>query len=196
MGSRGQWVKSELLSLLLVVGLVTTARSSLADHYYVPSGSMEYSLMPGDRVIVDKTAYGLRIPLTKVDLLGASAPERGDVAVFDSPTDGVRLIKRIVAVGGDRVSLAAGRLSINGEALGDAELERFGVREALLNLSDGGGPDIRDLVVPPGKVLALGDHRGNSQDGRYFGLIDQRELFGRAVAIYYRRGDGFTWLPL
>jgi signal peptidase I len=45
-------------------------------------------------------------------------------------------------------------------------------------------------------VLAMGDHRGNSNDGRKFGLIDERELFGRAVAIYYRRGDGFTWKPL
>jgi signal peptidase I len=80
--------------------------------------------------------------------------------------------------------------------LGDRELERFGGREALLNLEDGGGPDIRELVVPLGTVLALGDHRGDSTDGRFFGVIDERELFGRAVAIYFRRGDGFTWKPL
>jgi signal peptidase I len=196
MSSRKNWWKSELWSLFVLLLLVTTARSSFADHYYVPSGSMEYSLMPGDRVIVDKTAYGLRIPLTKVDIIGTTTPDRGDVAVFDSPTDGTRLIKRIVAVGGDTVSLVGGRLSINGTALGDRQLERFGGKQALLNLRDGGGPDIEELVVPPGMVLALGDHRGNSQDGRYFGLIDQRELFGRAVAIYYRRDDGFTWQPL
>lgn len=188
--------RSEAWSLLIVLALVTAARSSFADHYYVPSGSMEYSLMPGDRVIVDKTAYGLRIPLTKIDLIGATTPARGDVAVFDSPRDGTRLIKRIVAIGGDTVSLVDGRLTINGEAIGDRELEHFGAREALLNLRDGGGPNIDRLVVPPGMVLALGDHRGDSVDGRYFGLIDERELFGRAVAIYYRRGDGLTWLPL
>jgi signal peptidase I len=157
---------------------------------------MEYSLMPGDRVLVDKTAYGLRIPLTKIDLFGGRVPVRGDVAVFDSPRDGKRLIKRIVAVGGDEVQLEDGQLSINGRPLGDSELEDFGGREALLNLRDGGGPDIGDLIVPAGMVLALGDHRGDSVDGRYFGLIDQRELFGRAVAIYYRSGDGFTWRPL
>ena len=188
--------KAEAWSLLMVLALVTTARSSLADHYYVPSGSMEYSLMPGDRVVVNKTAYGLRIPLTKIDILGDTTPERGDVAVFDSPRDGTRLIKRIVAIGGDTVSLVDGQLSINGMPLGDRELEMFGGRQALLNLGDGGGPDIDTLAVPPGMVLALGDHRGDSLDGRYFGLIDERELFGRAVAIYYRRGDGFTWTPL
>jgi signal peptidase I len=190
------WIKSELVSLATVLALVTAARSSLADHYYVPSGSMEYSLMPHDRVIVDKTAYGIRIPLTKVDMFGARTPDRGDIAVFDSPEDGTRLIKRIVAVGGDVVTVEAGQLSINGTALGDRELEKFGGREALLNLTDGGGPDVESMTIPHGMVLAMGDHRGNSRDGRYFGVIDERELFGRAVAIYYRRGEGFVWKKL
>jgi signal peptidase I len=190
---RRGWWKSELGSLAAVLALVTAARSSLADHYWVPSGSMEYSLLPGDRVVVDKTAYGLRIPLTKIDIFGGRGPERGDIAVFDSPRDGTRLIKRIVAVGGDVVSLRDGRLTINGEALGDRGLEHFGVRAALLNLRDGGGPDIPELVVPEGTVLALGDHRGDSLDGRYFGVIDERELFGRAIAIYYRRDEGLMW---
>jgi signal peptidase I len=196
MASKKNWLKSELISLGIVLALVTAARSSLADHYYVPSGSMEHSLVPGDRVIVDKTAYGVRIPLTKIDLFGAASPERGEIAVFDSPEDGTRLIKRIVAVGGDVVSLVDGQLTINGHPLGDGDLERFGGRSALLNLRDGGGPDIDELTVPPGMVLAMGDHRGNSRDGRYFGLIPERELFGRAVGIYYRRGEGFVWKPL
>jgi signal peptidase I len=188
--------KSELVSLAIVLAAVTVARSSLADHYYVPSGSMEYSLMPGDRVIVDKTAYGVRIPLTKIDMFGSSTPARGDIAVFDSPRDGVRLIKRIVAIGGDTVSLVNGQLTINGQPLGDRKAEHFGARNALLNLQDGGGPDIHELKIPPGMVLAIGDHRGNSLDGRFWGLISERELFGRAIAIYYRRGDGFVWKPL
>jgi signal peptidase I len=196
MSSRKHWLRQELISLAVVLALVTAARSSLADHYYVPSGSMEDSLIPGDRVVVDKTAYGVRIPLTKIDLFGASTPDRGDIAVFDSPLDGVRLIKRIVAVGGDTVSLERGQLSINGRALGDREIEEFGGKQALLNLRDGGGPDIEGMTIPEGMVLALGDHRGDSRDGRFFGVIDERELFGRAVAIYYRSGDGFVWKPL
>lgn len=193
--NRSWWI-SELISLAVVLAAVTVARSSLADHYYVPSGSMEYSLMPGDRVVVDKTAYGLRVPLTKIDIFGSSTPGRGEIAVFDSPQDGTRLIKRIVAIGGDKVTLIDGQLTINGQPLGDREVEHFGERNALLNLLAGGGPDITAMDVPPGMVLAMGDHRGNSNDGRFFGLIDERELFGRAVAIYYRRGDGFTWKSL
>jgi signal peptidase I len=189
------WLKQELVSLAVVLAAVTAARSSLADHYYVPSGSMENSLVPGDRVFVDKTAYGFRIPLTKIDLFGARTPQRGEIAVFDSPRDGTRLIKRIVAIGGDVVTLVDGHLSINGKPLGNEHLEHFGSRDALLNLDDGGGPNY-ESVIPQGMVLAIGDHRGNSLDGRFFGPISERELFGRAVGIYYRRGEGFVWKPL
>jgi signal peptidase I len=212
--SRAQWWMSEAISLLIVLAAVTAVRSSFADHYYVPSGSMENSLEPGDRVVVNKMAYGFRIPLTKIDIFGSSTPARGEIAVFDSPQDGkTRLIKRIVAIGGDHVSVVDGQLSINGVALGDRRVEHFGEREALLNLTTnqnynrGGGPNY-EMDVPPGMVLAMGDHRGNSNDGRAFGPIDERELFGRAVGVYYRSNNcekwyhlgcmvgGFTWLPL
>jgi signal peptidase I len=198
MSSGKNWtrIRQEVLSLVVVLAAVTAARSSLADHYYVPTGSMEYSLIPGDRVFVDKTAYGFRIPLTKIRLFGTRTPERGEIAVFDSPEDGTRLIKRIVAIGGDVVTLVDGRLTINGKPLGDDQLEHFGAHEALLNLKDGGGPPLHDYKIPPGMVLAIGDHRGNSKDGRFFGLISERELFGRAIGVYYRRGEGFVWKPL
>jgi signal peptidase I len=216
--SRAKWWISELISLGIVLAAVTAARSSLADHYYVPSGSMEYSLMPGDRVVVNKMSYGFRIPLTKIDIFGSSTPERGEIAVFDSPEDGkTRLIKRIVAVGGDHVSVVNGQLSINGKPLGDRQAEHFGARTTQLNLTserhynEGGGPNF-EADVPPGMVLAMGDNRGNSNDGRKFGFISEKELFGRAVAVYYRNGDsaakcirehkdcpagrGFVWIPL
>lgn len=193
------WFRKEVAPILLALVLVTAARSSLADHYYVPSGSMENTLFAGDRVVVDKTAYGWRIPYTKIDLIGGERPQPGEVAVFDSPADGILLIKRIVAVGGQVVSLRGGHLFVDGSALeasGAPSREAFGKRVVELNLADGGGPPIDRLVVPPGKLLAIGDHRGNSLDARYWGLIDERELYGRAVAVYFRKGDGFVWKPL
>ena len=194
-----EWFRKEVAPILLALVLVTAARSSLADHYYVPSGSMENTLFAGDRVVVDKTAYGWRIPYTKIDLVDRARPQPGEVAVFDSPADGVLLIKRIVAVGGQVVSLRDGHLIVDGVALESAGVptsEQFGERVVELNLADGGGPPIDRLVVPPGKLLAIGDHRGNSLDARYWGVIDERELYGRAVAIYFRKGDGFVWKPL
>ena len=191
--------RTEILPLLIIVLLVTAARSSLADHYYVPSGSMEYSLMPGDRVFVDKTAYGIRLPYTKIDLIAMHDPVPGDVVIFDSPLDGILLIKRVVAVAGDVVSLTNGRLTVNGrtmEIASQGDVEEFTSHEALLNLQQGGGPDFKDIVVPDDKLLVLGDHRGDSIDGRYFGFIDKKEVYGRAVGVYYRRGKGFVWRNL
>jgi signal peptidase I len=194
-----QWFRKEVAPILLALVLVTAARSSLADHYYVPSGSMENTLFAGDRVVVDKTAYGVRLPYTKVDLIEVARPQPGEVAVFDSPVDGKLLIKRIVGVGGQVVSLHGGHLTVDGKALAPDMFgadEVFDTRVATLNLADGGGPPIDSLVIPKGKLLAMGDHRGMSFDGRYFGLVDERELYGRAVAVYFRKGDGFVWKRL
>jgi signal peptidase I len=149
--------------------------------------------------VVDKTAYGWRVPYTKIDLIEGAQPKPGEVAVFDSPADGVLLIKRIVAVGGQVVSLHDGHLVVDGVALESEQAptsEQFGERLVALNLDDGGGPPIDRLVIPRGKLLAIGDHRGNSLDSRYWGLIDERELYGRAVAVYFRKGDGFVWKAL
>jgi signal peptidase I len=192
------WIQSELPQILLIIVLILAARSSLADHYYVPSGSMEYTLMPGDRVLVSKLAYGLRVPFTSIEFGSGTAVERGDVVIFDSPKDGTRLIKRIVGIGGDTLSIDAGRLTINGVALatGSGDSEMFGERIAALNLQDGGGPDLENASIPPHMLLAVGDHRGSSLDGRYFGLVDEDDVYGKALGVYRRRGEGFLWNPL
>lgn len=190
---------AELPQLILLIALIMAARSTFADHYYVPSGSMEYTLMPGDRVFVDKSAYGVRIPFTNVDVFKRNVVGRGEVVIFDSPRDGTRLIKRIVAIGGDQVGMRQGLLQINGLPMADSSIdltERFGERAAKLNLQDGGGPDIPSSVIPQGMVLAVGDHRGSSLDGRFFGLVAESDIYGRAVAVYFRRGDGFVWKGL
>jgi len=182
---------------LLVVGILA-ARSTLADHYYVPSGSMEFTLMPGDRVFVDKRAYGIRIPFTTVELMRGERVRRGDIVIFDSPRDGKRLIKRIVAVAGDEVLIRDGHLSINGKWMTSTagnDVEVIGEKTVQLNLADGGGPELT-TSIDDGMVLAIGDHRGNSADGRFFGAIAEDEIYGRAVAVYYRRGRGFGWRDL
>ena len=199
-GRRSGWRRSgrEIRSIALLVLGVLAARSAIADHYHVPSGSMEPTLVAGDRVVVDKMAYGLRVPFTQVRIVAGQRVNRGDVVIFNSPHDGKRLIKRIVAVGHDTVEIRAGHLLINGEpaAMGGTwDVERIGEHVVRLNLANGGGPDYRESV-PPGKLLAVGDHRGNSLDGRFFGLIDETAVYGRAEAVYYRSGEGLVWKAL
>ncbi|MCI4567803.1 signal peptidase I [Lysobacter sp. CFH 32150] len=193
-----RWLRAELVPMLMLVLLLTAARSSFANHYVVPTGSMEPTLMPGDRVAVDMSAYGVRIPFTNFDVIPRDKPRRGDIAVFDAPDDGTRLIKRVVAVAGDEVELINGRLTVNGHVLHGDEpgVEWLGGRKVTLNLDAGGGPDINGLIVPEDKVLVLGDHRGNSRDGRFFGLVPAHELYGKAVGVYYRREQGLVWKRL
>lgn len=191
------WIR-EILSLLVMLLLLTAARSSLANHYHVPSSSMEDTLFPGDRVLVDMRAYGLRIPFSGIELMEGRTPRAGEVVVFASPRDGTRLIKRVVAVEGDAVALVEGRLSINGQpmALQDSSgKERIGERAVPVKLDRGGGPDLH-VTVPAGQVLVLGDYRGNSVDGRYFGWVAADALYGQAKTVYYRRGEGFVWMRL
>src|SRR4051812_15302263 len=107
-----KWLR-EYRSFGLTIVLLLAARSSLADHYVVPSGSMEPTLLPGDRVLVDKQAYGFRLPFTLVKLSQGARVAHGDVVVFDSPADGTRLIKRVVALPGDMVEVSGGHVTIN-----------------------------------------------------------------------------------
>ena len=181
-----RWLKQNLSFILFMLGLLA-ARSSFADHYVVPSGSMEHTLFPGDRVVVDKRAYGLRIPFTLTRIVQGVAPARGDVVVFDAPDDGTRLIKRIVAVGGDLLEVREGHVFIDG-ALCDAKADP--------ELRLGGGPDVAPLLVPPGHVFVMGDFRGNSRDSRYIGFVREEQIYARAARVYYRAGAGFAWLPL
>ena len=189
----------DLLPIAVTVLVVLMARSSFADHYVVPSSSMENTLFPGDRVLVDKTAYGLRAPFAGWQLTDGDTPERGEVVVFDSPVDGTRLIKRVVAVGGDTVAVRGGHLLIDGRPAGDPRdpsVEVFGERTASLNLAAGGGPDIGPVHIPTGSLLVMGDYRGNSFDGRSFGLISADTVYGRGIAVFHRSGEGFVWRPL
>lgn len=190
-----RWLR-EAASLALLIAAILAARSTLADHYVVPSGSMEHTLYPGDRVVVDKRAYGWRVPFTRLEVVDGDAVRAGDVVIFDSPVDGTRLIKRVVASGGDRVVVENGRLTVNGRSLSVArDYEQIGDELVHLRLDTGGGPDFA-AALPPGTLLVVGDHRGNSRDGRYFGLIGESDVYARALAIYFRRGEGFGWTRL
>ncbi len=191
--------RNEWFTFAMMVVLLTVARSSFANHYQVPSGSMQPMLMPGDRIAVNMMAYGVRVPFTDIELIDRGDPAPGDVVVFKSPADGTRLIKRVVAVGGDTVAVMDGRLWIDGKPLHDmdaSDIEHFGTRDVRLDLRDGGGPDLATITVPAGMALVLGDHRGNSADGRFFGLVPMKSLYARASAVYYRSGEGFGWTKL
>ncbi len=199
-----RWVK--YLADLAFFAIILVGRGSFADHYYVPSGSMEPTLQVGDRLAVDKSAYGLRVPLTHV-WLTEKAPQRGDVVVFDSPADGNVLVKRLVGLPGDRIAFDGVNLLLNGQRVPqgftqeDARIEYLPGAPHPLHPEPYQGPPMREVEVPPRHYLMLGDHRGNSADSRSFGFVPRENLLGRAVAVSYSPREGLSgserwWIPL
>jgi len=191
---------------LLALGVLVIGRASLADHYHVPSGSMEPTLQVKDRLAVDKRAYGLRLPLTHL-WLTESEPRRGDVVVFDSPIDGKVMVKRLVGVPGDRIAFDGASVLLNGEPVPQdstpegARLEHLPGALHPVHPEPYQGPTMDEVVIPPRHYLMLGDHRGNSADSRVWGLVPRENLLGRAVAILYSAREGLSsgerwWIPL
>jgi signal peptidase I len=210
-----QWLKNNrsFLIILLVFGLFRTA---LADWNPIPSESMHPTLLDGDVVLVNRVAYDLKVPLTDISIARLAEPRRGDVVTFHSPTDGVRLIKRLVGVPGDRVELRDDRLYINGVAAEYEDLRAYreprdyagstlAVKSA--EIIDGSRREIQFLpevqarrnfgpvVVPPGSYFFLGDNRDDSGDSRYIGFVPRRLLIGRAHHVLVSANFKGNWLP-
>lgn len=172
-------------------------RASVADHYQVPTGSMLPTVEVGDRVVVNKLAYGLRVPLTHAWMISGSGPAVGEVVVLDG-SDTV-LLKRVAAGPGDTVEVRGGEIVLNGAVQavsrrGDGWVEQLGDHQHALRLSAGGGPDFGPTRVPDGHYFLLGDNRGDSRDSRYFGFVRRERILGRAVGVYWRGGP--TWRGL
>ena len=209
------WVKANR-SFLIVLLLFGFVRTALADWNPIPSGSMRPTLLEGDVVLVNRVAYELKVPLTDIAVLRLADPQRGDVVTFTSPKDGVRLIKRLVAVPGDVVAMRGDRLFINGRAAHYAEVTEVqepladgGTTPALhLQESIGGKrravqllpevPARRDfgpLVVPADSYYMLGDNRDDSADSRYIGFVPRRLLIGRAHHVLVSANIKGNWMP-
>jgi signal peptidase I len=193
MSMRQRSLPRDLIMVLGASAIVLVARASFADHYQVPSGSMEPTVAVGDQICVNKAAYGLRVPASQTYLLEGRDPARGDVVVLASPADGEVLLKRVVAVPGDVVEVSAGRVAIDGARAPVHEdrggtVEELGGREHALSTEYGGGPDFGPTLVPKDAYLVLGDNRGNSRDGRYFGWVARDAMLGKAVAVCLHAG--------
>lgn len=203
--------------LLLFLVLMLGFRSAWADWVTVPSGSMNPTILEGDRLLVDKHVFGLRVPLTLLHLTKGQDPSRGDIVVFDSPENGTSLVKRVVGVPGDVVALDHRGLVVNGvvaqysagdagrlSSLLESTLEQNPVllREAMLGkehdvmrLPYRYEPGFDEVVVPKGMYFMLGDNRDNSADSRYFGFVPRRNIVGRATRVLVSLNPDAHYLP-
>ena len=190
--------------LALMLAVVSPLKSSIIDWNWVPTGSMEPTIMVGDLVLVNKLAYDLKVPFTTIHVTAWSDPGRGDIAVFFSPADGSRLVKRVVGLPGDTVELRNDILFVNGRpqsyALEDPspyrrELpedpnplvirEDLGGRSHLIAVlpSKAARRSFGPVLVPQRHYFMMGDSRDNSFDSRYFGPVARDRIVGRATAV-------------
>jgi len=206
--SRERWKNfwRETKALALTILILTAVRSAIADWNDVPTGSMNPTIVEGDRVFVNKLAYDLKVPFTTWHLAQWSNPKRGDIVVFFSPVDGTRLVKRVIGLPGDKIELANDRLLINGhlsqydslpsetgrDVPSDHDTRHLYARENAGEMPSHVvtllpqrmalrtyGP----IVVPPGQYFMMGDNRDNSYDSRYWGAVDRNRIVGRASMV-------------
>jgi len=172
----------EAIVFALILALII--KTFFIQAFKIPSGSMIPTLLKGDQILVNKFIYGTRIPLSDVKVLTVREPRRGDIVVFEYPEDrGVHYIKRLIGLPGDTIEIVNKAVLINGEKydVADAQYEDPEVLPSALSVRDNFGP----LVVPPHSYFMMGDNRDNSRDSRFWGFVDNAELVGNAVIIYW-----------
>ena len=179
-------------AVLVAAALALTFKGFVFQIFHVPSSSMENTVLAGDFVLVNKFAYGPhRGPWARV--LPYRDLARGDVVVFRYPPDpGRDLIKRAVAVAGDRIEAEAKALHVNGIE----PLEPYAVHRDATTYGTGAPPSflLRDrfgpLAVAAGHFFAMGDNRDESQDSRFWGPVPLAHLEGRAVSVLWSLREG------
>ncbi len=212
-----KFVRQQVLPFLFILLIGFSFKSAIADWNTVPSGSMRPTILEGDRIWVNKLAYGLKIPFTTWHLARWGTPQRGDIVVFFSPKDGTRLVKRVIGLPGDVVQMANDRLIINGKSaqyspvdpaiaaeLSAAERphrrladESFGKRKYPVMAT----PELRAMrnfgpvTVPAKHYLVLGDNRDNSADSRYIGFVPLDSIVGRTSSVVFSINYKDYWLP-
>lgn len=200
------WKNNHFLIVFILLSVIF--RSSLADWNTVPTGSMKPTIVEGDRIWVNKLAYDLNIPFTHLSIKHHSDPERGDIVIFDSAKAEKRLVKRIIAIPGDNVSMIDNKIILNGKALEykiiQQSNEKLIVEEKInnkvhrirLNLaSKNRYSSFNNITIPDKYYLVLGDNRNNSADSRFIGLIPRDEILGRARHVVMSLDYDNFYLP-
>jgi signal peptidase I len=208
-------------SIGVAIAVALLLRAFVVEAFQIPSGSMIPTLEVGDHIFVSKFSYGLSIPFTDTKILQYGQPARGDVIVFKFPQDhSTDYIKRVVGLPGDTVEVRQGQLYVNGQEI---RRERIRMPCHYSEVTNAGVPDDHDcehwvetlgskvhdtilepshpatdfprMVIPAGEVFVMGDNRDNSYDSRKWGTVNMDLIKGRALIIWWSRGNSKPWDP-
>lgn len=166
--------------ILIFLGTVIITRMLFYDYYCVPSASMENTLMTGDRILVDKTAYGINIPFQNRLGKEFNGPKIGDVVVFRDK-DNIMYVKRVVGLPGDIVEIKDKQLYRNGEKI----IEPYAVHTRQNNFPIGILDNMKSRKLKNREYFVMGDNRDNSKDSRIFGPVMKENIFGKAELVLF-----------
>ncbi len=203
-----EYAKSFFPVLLVVLVL----RSFVIEPYQIPTGSMIPTLEVGDFILVNKYAYGLRLPVIGTKILEVNEPQRGEVMVFIPPHENKYYIKRVIGLPGDRIRYQDKQLYVNGEAVpreyvgettidfgpegipGSQYREELGGAVHTIQMTDLqlGREGRTSWIVPEGHYFMMGDNRDNSADSRVWGPASETKIVGKAVAIWMHKDPGLN----
>jgi signal peptidase I len=206
-------------SLFPVILAVLVLRSFIVEPFRIPSGSMMPTLLAGDFILVNKFSYGVRLPVINTKFISIGKPERGDVMVFRYPKNpSIDYIKRVVGIPGDKIAYYNKQLFVNGEPATQTGLGAYdgvgagvsmagaqmqsenlaGVEHNIL-LDPQKGTLEGEFQVPDGRYFVMGDNRDHSNDSRYWGVVPEENLVGKAFMIWMNwdaTAGGVTWSRL
>ncbi|WP_250462926.1 signal peptidase I [Microbulbifer litoralis] len=195
-------------SFFPVLAIVFILRSFVVEPFQIPSRSMVPTLQVGDFILVNKYAYGLRLPVSRTKVVDLGEPQRGDVMVFFPPhMNETYFIKRVIGLPGDKIELKDNVLYINGERAPQQLLqalppanpqveimweEIYGRRHLMAKHVRGGDFSNFSTTVPDGHYFMMGDNRDNSLDSRKWGFVPERDVVGKAFAIWMHWDELFS----
>ncbi|MBD3264901.1 MAG: signal peptidase I [Candidatus Omnitrophica bacterium] len=184
-GAVREWIEAIIFAAILA----TFLRSFFFQVYKIPTTSMVPTLMPGDKIFVTKLAFGPKVPFTDFRIKGFREPQVGDVVVFLPPQEAEKAwydfskkqyIKRLIAVGGDKVSIEDGNVYVNGNMVLDPRIAR--------NYYYNQGDYLEEeevISVPEGEYFFLGDNSISSLDSRFWGTAKKEDIVGKAVFVWW-----------
>jgi signal peptidase I len=212
-----QFLRQDVKPLLITALALFAMRSAIADWNDVPTGSMKPTIVEGDRVFVNKLAYDLKVPFTTWRVAQWDNPKRGDIVVFYSPADGMRLVKRVIGLPGDVIELRRDQLRLNGQPVTYGQLPQNIINEipaaeqpehqyasevlpghthpVMATPALRAPRDFGPVTVPAGQYFMMGDNRDNSYDSRFYGSVARNRIVGRATTVVISLDHADYYLP-
>lgn len=191
-----------LEALLIAAVFLLFTNTFVVKTFFIPSGSMEETLLVGDHLFVNRFIFGPTMGKLEQAVLPLREPRRGDIVIFRSPErPNIDLVKRLIGLPGDTIQVVNKQLFVNGKKVEDAAYVVHKDPHVFLNrpymseqqrLRDNFGP----VTVPAASYFCMGDNRDMSYDSRFWGTVPAHYLKGRAFLIYWSFGGGTsdgTW---